>query len=74
MCPPDDEGAAHPDIEDVQDLIEIVLAEQLSPIVAAYKRYRKQRELARERIRVRDSATAASRGRDRREPAAGRVA
>ncbi len=53
---PDAEGRQIPHIEDMQDLIEIVLAEQgYAPIVAAYKRYRKHRELARERIRVRQS-------------------
>jgi len=51
---PDKDGKRIPHIEDVQDLVEIVLAEEgCSSIVAAYKRYRKQRELARERIRVR---------------------
>ena len=50
----DADGKRIPQIEDVQDLIEIVLAEQgYAPIVAAYKRFRKQRQLARERIRVR---------------------
>jgi len=43
-----------PKIEDVQDLVEIVLAEQGETlVVAAYKRYRKQREIARRNIRVR---------------------
>jgi len=47
-----------PNIEDVQDLVEIVLAEEgYASIVAAYKRYRKQRELARESIKVRDQST-----------------
>ena len=42
-------------IEDVQDLVEVVLAEQgYAAVVAAYKRYRKLRELAREHIRVRE--------------------
>ena len=55
---PDAEGRQIPHIEDMQDLIEIVLAEQgYAPIVAAYKRYRKHRELARERIRVRQSGS-----------------
>ena len=50
---PDAEGRRIPQIEDMQDLIEIVLAEQgYAPIVAAYKRFRKHRQLARERIRV----------------------
>ncbi len=52
----DEEGRRIPHIEDMQDLIEIVLAEQgYAPIVAAYKRFRKHRQLARERIRVRNS-------------------
>ncbi len=52
---PDDEGRRIPAIEDVQDLVEIVLAEEgYADIVAVYKRYRKQRELARRKIRVRD--------------------
>ncbi len=52
---PDEHGQRIPAIEDVQDLVEIVLAEEgCSSIVAAYKRYRKQRELARRMIRVRD--------------------
>ncbi len=51
---PDEHGRRIPHIEDMQDLIEIVLAEQgYAPIVAAYKRFRKHRQLARERIRVR---------------------
>lgn len=51
---PDEHGRRVPHIEDMQDLIEIVLAEQgYAPIVAAYKRFRKHRQLARERIRVR---------------------
>jgi anaerobic ribonucleoside-triphosphate reductase len=53
---PDGDGRRIPHIEDMQDLIEIVLAEQgYAPIVAAYKRFRKHRQLARERIRVRNS-------------------
>jgi len=53
---PDESGKRVPEIEDVQDLVEIVLAEEeLAGIVAAYKRYRKQREVARRRIRVRDA-------------------
>ena len=51
---PDDNGKRTPKIEDVQDLVEIVLAEQGETlVVAAYKRYRKQREMARRNIRVR---------------------
>lgn len=51
----DAQGRRIPHIEDMQDLIEIVLAEQgYAPIVAAYKRFRKHRQLARERIRVRN--------------------
>ena len=50
----DEHGRRIPHIEDMQDLIEIVLAEQgYAPIVAAFKRFRKHRQLARERIRVR---------------------
>lgn len=55
---PDAEGRRVPEIEDVQDLVEITLAEQgWTSIVAAYKRYRKQRELARRKIRVRNAVT-----------------
>ena len=51
----EDEGVRIPRIEDIQDLVEIVLSEEgFSNIVAAYKRYRKQREVARRRIKVRD--------------------
>ncbi len=51
----DEHGKRIPNIEDVQDLVEIVLAEEgLTHIVATFKRYRKYRDLARERIRVRD--------------------
>jgi len=51
---PDDSKKRIPQIEDVQDLVEIVLAEQGETlVVAAYKRYRKQREIARRNIRVR---------------------
>ena len=51
----DTEGRRIPNIEDVQDLVEIMLAESgESMVVSAYKRYRKKRELARRRIRVRD--------------------
>jgi anaerobic ribonucleoside-triphosphate reductase len=52
---PDAQGRRTPCIEDVQDLVEITLAELGQPdVVAAYKRYRKQREVARRRIQVRD--------------------
>ena len=52
---PDENGKRIPAIEDVQDLVEIILAEEgYTAIVAVYKRYRKQRETARRRIRVRD--------------------
>ncbi len=55
---PDDNGKRIPKIEDVQDLVEIVLAEQGETlVVAAYKRYRKQREIARRNIRVRGGDT-----------------
>jgi anaerobic ribonucleoside-triphosphate reductase len=51
---PDAEGRRIPEIEDVQDLVEIVLAEfEHSDVMAAYKRYRKQRDVARRRIKVR---------------------
>jgi len=51
---PDEKGLRVPSIEDVQDLVEIVLAESgETMIVASYKRYRKRRELARRNIRVR---------------------
>ncbi len=54
---PDEHGQRIPEIEDVQDVVEIVLAEEgHTAIVAAYKRYRKQREIARKTIRVRDAA------------------
>ncbi len=50
----DEKGKRIPKIEDVQDLVEIVLAEQGETlVVASYKRYRKQREIARRNIRVR---------------------
>lgn len=52
---PDENGKRIPRIEDVQDLVEILLAENGETLtVAAYKRYRKQREMARRNIRVRD--------------------
>ncbi len=58
---PDGAGKRIPQIEDVQDLVEIVLAEMgQTYVVAAYKRYRKQREVARRRIRVRDPKARAS--------------
>jgi anaerobic ribonucleoside-triphosphate reductase len=51
---PNEDGTRIPKIEDVQDLVEIVLAETGETlVVAAYKRYRKQREMARRNIRVR---------------------
>jgi len=54
----DEKGQRIPDIEDVQDLVEIVLAEAGETLlVAAYKRYRKKRDLARQRIRVRGTGT-----------------
>lgn len=50
---PDEKDRRIPAIEDVQDLVEIVLSEMgMNQIVATYKRYRKQRDLARKRIRV----------------------
>lgn len=59
----DEQGRRVPHIEDMQDLIEIVLAEQgYAPIVAAYKRFRKHRQLARERIRVRNTQRNADSG------------
>jgi len=54
---PDEHDRRIPHIEDVQDLVEILLAESgETMIVAAYKRYRKKRELARRNIRVRGDA------------------
>jgi len=51
---PNEKGERIPEIEDVQDLVEIVLAEEgLSSVMAAYKRYRKMREIARRSIKVR---------------------
>ncbi|MBM4152676.1 MAG: hypothetical protein FJ220_04030, partial [Kiritimatiellaceae bacterium] len=53
----DAESKRIPQIEDVQDLVEILLAESGETlVVSAYKRYRKQRELARSNIRVRDGS------------------
>ena len=50
----DSKGLRIPQIEDVQDLVEIMLTESGETlVVAAYKRYRKQREVARNSIRVR---------------------
>lgn len=50
----DENGERIPRIEDVQDLVEIVLAESGETLlVSAYKRYRKKRDLARRNIRVR---------------------
>ncbi len=50
----DENGLRVPNIEDVQDLVEILLAESgETMLVAAYKRYRKKRDLARRNIRVR---------------------
>jgi anaerobic ribonucleoside-triphosphate reductase len=50
----DENGKRIPKIEDVQDLVEIVLAEQGETlVVATYKRYRKQRDMSRRKIRVR---------------------
>jgi anaerobic ribonucleoside-triphosphate reductase len=54
---PETDNKRIPRIEDVQDLVEILLAESGETlVVAAYKRYRKQRELARNSIRVRDGS------------------
>jgi len=54
----DEHGKRIPAIEDVQDLVEIVLAESgHADVVACYKRYRKQREIARQSISVRDAAS-----------------
>jgi len=54
---PDAEANRIPLIEDVQDLVEILLAENGETlVVAAYKRYRKNREIARRSIRVRGDA------------------
>jgi len=51
---PDAKGERVPALEDVQDMVEIILAEnKLSATVAAYKRYRKIRERARKAIQVR---------------------
>ena len=51
---PDGSGQRIPRLEDVQDLVEIVLSEMGQPqLVAGFKRYRKQREKSRDRIKVR---------------------
>ena len=50
----DEEGLRIPQIEDVQDLVEIVLAEEgYSDAVARYKRYRKKRDVARNQLKIR---------------------
>ena len=50
------EGLRIPMLEDVQNLVEIILAENgLMQILTAYKRYRKMRERARSAIMVRDA-------------------
>jgi anaerobic ribonucleoside-triphosphate reductase len=55
---PAENGNRIPKIEDVQDLVEIVLSENGETlVVATYKRYRKQREMARRNIRVRGDGT-----------------
>ncbi|MDT8389861.1 MAG: anaerobic ribonucleoside-triphosphate reductase [Lentisphaeria bacterium] len=52
----DGDGKRIPAIEDVQDLVEIVLSESgHADVVACYKRYRKQREVSRRKISVRDA-------------------
>ncbi len=54
---PDESGKRIPKIEDVQDLVEILLSENGETlVVATYKRYRKQRDIARRNIRVRGDA------------------
>lgn len=51
---PDEKGMRIPNLEDVQNLVEIVLAENnLTQILTTFKRYRKMRERARGAIRVR---------------------
>ncbi len=58
---PDEQGQRLAHLEDVQDLVEVVLAEMgFAAVVAAYKRYRKLRSQAREHIRVRDAQHGAS--------------
>lgn len=59
----DAKGNRIPDIEDVQDVVEITLSEHRLPAtVAAYKRYRKSRERAREAIRVSDKSSRSKKG------------
>ena len=53
----DGQGERIPEIEDVQDVVEIVLSDAgHSKTVAEYKRFRKGREVAREKIQVRTGA------------------
>ncbi len=53
--PADKDGLRIPNLEDVQNLVEIVLAERGHlQILSAFKRYRKMREIARNSIRVRN--------------------
>ena len=57
------DGSRVPNIEDVQDVVEITLSEHRLPAtVAAYKRYRKSRELARQAIRVSDRNSKGGKG------------
>jgi anaerobic ribonucleoside-triphosphate reductase len=59
----DAKGNRIPNIEDVQDVVEITLSEHRLPAtVAAYKRYRKSRERAREAIRVSDKSSTSKKG------------
>jgi len=59
---PDEQGRRIARIEEVQDLVQIVLAENHFPlVVSAYVRYRKQRDLARRQIKVRGGRTDAAR-------------
>lgn len=52
---PDAQGQVVAEIEDVQDVAEIAMAEGgHASLVTAYKRYRKQREVARRRIHVQE--------------------
>ena len=54
---PNTDNKRIPLIEDVQDLVEILLSDNgESLVVASYKRYRKQRDIARRKIRVRGDA------------------
>lgn len=58
-------GERIPQIEDVQDLVEIVLAEnKLADTVAVYKRYRKIRDRARQAIQVRHASAGKSKKAD----------